>query len=286
MTKTTPARWAPHWETIEGVVYMTETGDAIHSGRQQVGYSETRDENGKLLTGDISETRTSMNSVELNGSDESNFIWLEKDAESTVYAGGGNDTVKGSMVNDVLHGGDGNDYVRGGGGDDVIHGDAGNDRITGGKGNDTLYGGDGHDFLYGGKGTGIMFGGSGDDIFYLKDAFDPSTGHFKTTIDTADKIMDFQKGNDKIRVGAKEDVIYQNVTVGDDDVYTLILGLKEDGGSHVRGIIDGNLDLERSDFKNARSVTEMEAVSIEAWPDDANDFNNLDFVPVGDAHIM
>ena len=241
MTKTTPARWAPHWETIEGVVYMTETGDAIHSGRQQVGYSETRDENGKLLTGDISETRTSMNSVELNGSDESNFIWLEKDAESTVYASGGNDT---------------------------------------------LYGGDGHDFLFGGKGTDIMFGGSGDDIFYLKDAFDPSTGHFKTTIDTADKIMDFQKGNDKIRVGAKEDVIYQNVTVGDDDVYTLILGLKEDGGSHVRGIIDGNLDLERSDFKNARSITEIEAVSIEAWPDDANDLNNLDFVPVGDAHIM
>jgi hypothetical protein len=285
MAKTTPTRWAPHWETIEGVVYMTETGDTIHNGRKQVGYRETRDEDGILLTGDISQKRTGMDSAEITGSGGSDLIRLEKDAKSTVNAGAGHDTVRGSQVNDLIHGGDGNDYVRGGRGNDIVYGDAGNDRVTGGKGNDTLHGGDGHDFLFGGAGTDIMFGGSGDDIFYLKDALDPSIGDFRTIVDTADIIKDFEQGQDKIRVGTKEHVIYQNVTVGGTDTYTLIFGLKDEGGTHVRGIIEGDVDLTRSDFKNARSVAEIDAVSVDAWPDDSHELPEL-LSPVGDAGII
>jgi hypothetical protein len=130
-----------------------------------------------------------------------------------------------------------------------------------------------------------MFGGWGDDIFYLKDALDPSIGDFRTIVDTADIIKDFEQGQDKIRVGTKEHVIYQNVTVGGTDTYTLIFGLKDEGGTHVRGIIEGDVDLTRSDFKNARSVAEIDAVSVDAWPDDSHELPEL-LSPVGDAGII
>ena len=271
MTRATPTRWAPHWQTIDGVVYMTETGGSYYLdplnllfGQYQVGYKERRDEDGMLLTGDITQKRTGMNSVEITGSDESDFIRLEKDAHSVVDGGAGNDTIKGGRVSDVIRGGTGNDYVRGGGGDDQVFGGTGNDRVTGGSGDDELHGGVGDDFIFGGKGTDIMFGGEGQDIFFLKDALDPHIGDFRQITETADIIKDFEQGSDKIRLGTYEHVTYQNVIVGD-DAYTLILGLDVQGTSHVRGIIEGDVDLETSDFKNVLSVTELPQQSVDPW---------------------
>ena len=271
MTRATPTRWAPHWQTIDGVVYMTETGGSHYLdplnllfGQYQVGYKERRDEDGMLLTGDITQKRTGMNSVEITGSDESDFIRLEKDAHSVVDGGAGNDTIKGGRVSDVIRGGTGNDYVRGGGGDDQVFGGTGNDRVTGRSGDDELHGGVGDDFIFGGKGTDIMFGGEGQDIFFLKDALDPHIGDFRQITETADIIKDFEQGSDKIRLGTYEHVTYQNVIVGD-DAYTLILGLDVQGTSHVRGIIEGDVDLETSDFKNVLSVTELPQQSVDPW---------------------
>lgn len=271
MTRATPTRWAPHWQTIDGVVYMTETGGSHYLdplnllfGQYQVGYKERRDEDGMLLTGDITQKRTGMNSVEITGSDESDFIRLEKDAHSVVDGGAGNDTIKGGRVSDVIRGGTGNDYVRGGGGDDQVFGGTGNDRVTGGSGDDELHGGVGDDFIFGGKGTDIMFGGEGQDIFFLKDALDPHIGDFRQITETADIIKDFEQGSNKIRLGTYEHVTYQNVIVGD-DAYTLILGLDVQGTSHVRGIIEGDVDLETSDFKNVLSVTELPQQSVDPW---------------------
>ena len=253
MTRATPTRWAPHWQTIDGVVYMTETGGSHYLdplnllfGQYQVGYKERRDEDGMLLTGDITQKRTGMNSVEITGSDESDFIRLEKDAHSVVDGGAGNDTIKGGRVSDVIRGG------------------TGNDRVTGGSGDDELHGGVGDDFIFGGKGTDIMFGGEGQDIFFLKDALDPHIGDFRQITETADIIKDFEQGSDKIRLGTYEHVTYQNVIVGD-DAYTLILGLDVQGTSHVRGIIEGDVDLETSDFKNVLSVTELPQQSVDPW---------------------
>ena len=300
MTRATPTRWAPHWQTIDGVVYMTETGGSHYLdplnllfGQYQVGYKERRDEDGMLLTGDITQKRTGMNSVEITGSDESDFIRLEKDAHSVVDGGAGNDTIKGGRVSDVIRSGTGNDYVRGGGGDDQVFGGTGNDRVTGGNGDDELHGGAGDDFIFGGRGTDIMFGGAGQDIFFLKDALDPHIGDFRQITETADIIKDFEQGSDKIRLGTYEHVTYQNVVVGDDayndiligdmfigaeadlvtyqnvivgdDAYTLILGLDVQGTSHVRGIIEGDVDLETSDFKNVLSVTELPQQSVDPW---------------------
>ena len=288
MTRTAPTRWAPHWETIDGVVYMTETGGTFHVDRQQVGHKLSWDEDGNPLTGEFSHELVRFDGKPVvrhtTGSDGSDLIHNEKDLSSVIDGGGGNDTIKGGRKNDELRGGDGNDYVRGGGGGDLVFGGSGNDRVTGGSGNDELHGGDGHDFLFGGSGTDIMYGGAGDDIFFLKDMLAPNPVDFRAIFETADTIKDFQIGEDKIRLGTYEHVTYQNVTVGE-DVYTVIQGLNDNGGSHVRGIIEGDVDLSHSDFKNARSVTELPAQSIEPWTEDVSDiFSHIE--PVGDVDIM
>ena len=288
MARTAPTRWAPHWETIDGVVYMTETGGVYHADKQQVGHKLSWDEDGNPLTGAFSHELEWYEGSPIlrrtTGSDGSDLIHNEKDLSSVIDGGGGNDTIKGGRKDDELRGGDGNDYVRGGGGNDQVFGGTGNDRVTGGSGHDELHGGDGHDFLFGGSGTDIMYGGAGDDIFFLKDTLDPDLGDFRAIVETADTIKDFQIGEDKIRLGTYEHVTYQNVTVGA-NVYTVIQGRDDNGGSHVRGIIEGDVDLSQSDFKNARSVTEIPQQSIEPWTDgDSSDILSLG--SVGDVDII
>jgi hypothetical protein len=62
-----------------------------------------------------------------------------------------NNTLTGTINNDILVGYAGNDSLTGG---------AGNDTLLGGDGNDTLLGGDGNDILVGGGGNDILTGGS------------------------------------------------------------------------------------------------------------------------------
>ena len=186
-----------------------------------------------------------------------------------IRAGAGNDTVNGGGGDDTVYGGTGNDYVRGGGGDDTVYGGTGNDRVDGGKGNDTLYGGDGHDFLYGSHGTDIMYGGAGDDLFYLKQISDFEAGRFDQIYSQADSIKDFEQGHDKIRINTYTDVAYQNVSVGDRD-FTVIFNNADGSGDKggVYGVIDNqDVDLTVTDFKNARSVTELDSASFESWDD-------------------
>lgn len=93
-------------------------------------------------------------------------------AASYVYAGIGNDIVRGGAGRDVIFGGDGNDtlyggigddYLDGGAGNDTLAGLAGNDQLFGDLGDDTLQGGDGGDVLVGGDGSDTIYGGNGDD---------------------------------------------------------------------------------------------------------------------------
>ena len=72
----------------------------------------------------------------------------------------GNDTLRGTVNDDVI------DALAG---DDVMYGDAGNDYLRGDAGNDQMHGEAGNDTLTGGEGDDTMFGGTGDDN-YLVDA--------------------------------------------------------------------------------------------------------------------
>jgi Ca2+-binding RTX toxin-like protein len=56
--------------------------------------------------------------------------------------GAGNDTITGTLFNDILIGGDGNDRITGGAGRDILIGGDGADRLVGGTDDDMLIGGD------------------------------------------------------------------------------------------------------------------------------------------------
>ena len=88
---------------------------------------------------------------------------LDEGLEVHLRTHGGNDTVIGSDLTEVVFGGEGGDNLRGEGGDDMLFGGPGRDRLDGGEGADTLDGGDGPDTLIGGPGPDIIFDGPGDD---------------------------------------------------------------------------------------------------------------------------
>ncbi len=85
---------------------------------------------------------------------------------------GGNDTIVGSIENDIANGNDGkdilfgregNDNLQGGKGDDDLYGEGGRDTLIGGSDEDYLVGGDGDDVLNGGRGQDLLDGGAGND---------------------------------------------------------------------------------------------------------------------------
>jgi len=65
----------------------------------------------------------------------------------TAIGGGGNDTILGTDLSNVLKGGAGNDLILGGAGNDRIWGDSGNDVLSGGSGADIIDPGTGTDII-------------------------------------------------------------------------------------------------------------------------------------------
>ncbi|WP_199245377.1 DUF4347 domain-containing protein [[Phormidium] sp. ETS-05] len=112
------------------------------------------------------------------------------DGDDKLYAQSGDDGVNGGGGNDVIFGGLGNDHATGLGGNDILYGGEGSDRLHGSDGNDQLFGDSGNDFLSGGAGVDTLTGGSGRDAFAL------GNGTGGMTVDAADVIVDFVKGED------------------------------------------------------------------------------------------
>lgn len=77
----------------------------------------------------------------------------------------GDDTLLGSVGEDILYGEGGNDVIYGDFSEDQLYGGAGNDELHGGFADDVLYGGDGNDVLNGGRGWDYIYGGAGDDTY-------------------------------------------------------------------------------------------------------------------------
>ena len=112
-----------------------------------------------------------------------------------LYGQDGDDLVLGYEQNDLLYGDAGADFVKGGFGDDTLDGGSGNDILYGQTDGDLLRGGDGDDFLTGAKGNDTLNGGTGNDTF----SFDMYSS-FDLDVIGSDRITDFDKGNDKIRL--------------------------------------------------------------------------------------
>ncbi len=87
------------------------------------------------------------------------------DKFENLYAGDGNDAIKGNRLGNQVIGARGNDALFGKDGSDDVDGGAGRDRLFGDGGRDTLHGGDGADTLAGGAGSDRLIGNGGDDRF-------------------------------------------------------------------------------------------------------------------------
>jgi VCBS repeat-containing protein len=92
---------------------------------------------------------------------------------------------------------DGAFNIRSGAGDDILAAGAKADRLNGGSGDDQLFGLAGNDTLIGGLGTDVLRGGGGKDIFRFESADDSSAVDGEE-----DRIVDFQRGFDKIDLSA------------------------------------------------------------------------------------
>ncbi|OIP87838.1 MAG: hypothetical protein AUK37_00675 [Rhodobacterales bacterium CG2_30_65_12] len=111
-------------------------------------------------------------------------------------SGRGNDRLVGNDVDNRLFAGGGNDKIRGHAGDDTLIGRTGRDTLFGGDGADILRGQGGYDTLRGGAGADRLNGGKGDDrLFGGVDAdtfvFNARPGH--------DRIEDFSVVEDGLR---------------------------------------------------------------------------------------
>ncbi|HJT14726.1 MAG TPA: VWA domain-containing protein [Dongiaceae bacterium] len=138
-----------------------------------------------------------------DANDSHNFI-IGDDADNTINALGGIDSVQGGFGNDLVDGGVGNDSLYGQEGKDTLDGADGNDSLFGGNFADTLNGGAGIDGLAGGTGddqldggddtvTDILSGGLGSDTLVWRtaddiygggaDLFDTKTGKAGDVLD-------------------------------------------------------------------------------------------------------
>ncbi|WP_146585251.1 nidogen-like domain-containing protein [Puniceibacterium confluentis] len=113
----------------------------------------------------------------------------------TVDGGIGDDSLGGGTGRDSLTGGDGNDAIGGGEGDDTVDGGNGDDFLAGGGRNDLIFGGAGADRINGGAGNDTMTGGEGADLFIFNDMNEDFN------IGEVDRILDFENGIDKLRLG-------------------------------------------------------------------------------------
>ncbi len=95
---------------------------------------------------------------------QGNDLVLADDGKDTVYGSNGNDTLWGQNGADLLNGGNDSDRLYGGNGDDILIGGAGQDKLYGGNWSDRLWGGDGRDILNGEAGNDRLYGSRGDDI--------------------------------------------------------------------------------------------------------------------------
>ncbi len=202
--------------TNNGVLVINRTtGDYTYTAKPGTGgkvdsfnytiQDATGDTDSSTLTITISAPISVVGTGVVNGNATSQFF-IGDDANNTVNASGGDDSIQGGYGNDILNGDDGDDAILGQEGNDTLNGGNGNDNLYGGNGNDTLDGGADNDMLDGGTGDDNLTGGTGNDI--LKGAIGNDT-------------LSGGAGNDALTGGVGNDNLQGGTN---DDTYNFILG--------------------------------------------------------------
>ncbi|MFT3960123.1 beta strand repeat-containing protein [Propionivibrio sp.] len=93
-------------------------------------------------------------------------VWDITTLKAKAFAGtDGNDTLRGTIGNDLFSGSLGNDTIEGLAGNDILQGGAGNDTLTDTSGTALFDGGAGSDTLTGGASAEVFIGGTGNDTY-------------------------------------------------------------------------------------------------------------------------
>lgn len=154
----------------------------------------------------------------------SNGVWAGIPA--VMIGLGGDDTIDGTILEDI---------IVGNGGNDEIGGDKGADKIWGGSGNDFIYGFEGADTIVGGPGDDELYGHRQGDSLWGEDGCDKLFGHWDNDvlIGGADDDITLEGGDldDTVWGGAGDDTIAGST--GDDKLYAGAGGDKEIGRAHV-----------------------------------------------------
>jgi Ca2+-binding RTX toxin-like protein len=190
----------------------------------------------------------------------------------TLSGLGGNDLIQGDAGDDTLDGGDGNDNLKGNAGDDTLHGGANDDALDGGLGDDTLHGGEGNDSLYaaqnvsdGTDARNTLYGGGGNDGLYGGGGADQLFGDAGTDTlyggDGAD-LLDGGAGTDTLYGDAGDDrLVYDPADATVNGGSGLDLLVLQPGASYA-GINLGNTSDQTSG--DTAVVTQMDGVDFSA----------------------
>lgn len=179
--------------------------------------------------------------AEFNATDGDNFI-IGDDANNTINALGGIDSVQGGFGNDAVDGGAGNDALYGQEGKDTLDGGAGNDALFGGNLADVLSGGAGFDALAGGTGNDVLDGGDDADTDILSGGAGNDTLIWRTADDVYGGGADLYdtktgKAGDILDVSGVGSIDFTTVDDGKiDDVETV----RMTGGAGTAVTIDAN----------------------------------------------
>ncbi|BCD96841.1 calcium-binding protein [Marinagarivorans cellulosilyticus] len=200
----------------------------------------------------------------------SDFIW------SMLLAGTeGNNTIDGSLDDDVINGASGDDTLRGGAGDDALHGDAGNDTLSGEDGADTLNGGIGKDTLTGGNDNDVLNGEEGADNL--------SGGN-------GDDILTGGLGNDTLEGGSGDDTFIYSLGDGSDRINAVsdVRGGKNNRLILGEGILPSETTFWRSGNELVLQFVSGERMTIQFYflsDDTANDYNPVQGIHFPDETI-
>jgi Ca2+-binding RTX toxin-like protein len=240
-------------ETNNGVLIIDKTtGDFSYTAAPgSTGHEDTfnytiqdaflGDTDSSTLTITITPPTMVTGSAPFDANDGNNFI-IGDDADNTINALGGIDSVQGGFGNDLVDGGVGNDSLYGQEGKDTLLGGDGNDALFGGNLADTLIGGAGVDGLAGGVGNDLLDGGDDTETDILSGGIGNDTMIWRTADDVyggGAEVFDTKTGKagDILDVSGSSSVDF---TIVDDSKIDDVETVRMTGGAGTTVTIDAN----------------------------------------------
>lgn len=174
----------------------------------------------------------SVNSIFVSAGNGDDWVTNHTSIGSTIYGGGGNDTILGGFGDDLVFAGRGQDRAEGRGGDDILRMGSEDDQAYGGDGDDLLIGGFGDDSLFGQNQMDVLLGGDGDDELdggTGDDFIAGGVGNDYLNGAGGENVLRGNAGDDTIRAVFRRDVVQPGSDAGDQTLMTFFVDNVGDG---------------------------------------------------------